>query len=655
MSRGNDISDHHRNRHHTDDSSIGSYKYEDMESTEHDGDVEDYSEGEGESTEPEHSQRLIYYPATEETTSVYTVNAMDVEELRRSQRRLRKNQRPERLSDLPLVSPSGVSGSQDSDDDDEEVSTPSADTAERNLLSMLSVSSESLDIMGQREKYLKNTFDSLSGAEQDKEHYSGKKSISSQYHGRLSTTPRNTAVINAAWQSRSEPETSRKREELKKRIEETRRKLQSVGYKSNLKSSQSIQDLSRYPEKERRNGGPHRMLRPPGIAVDSDDGGAEPGGAIRRACSLSDLANPSPRRTPVQVSGKVSNHKSNNTSRTLPRPGFKPGSIITRSSSVGVLNQSDSESDLSLSHRPTPASRVNGLMRPTISSQNKMTSGLGGKGRLAVKRGLSGAFSSMNLSQVGNNEDSSSEENASVGKPRQRSSSIDRSSGAPMSLPSGAHSAIPHRRSATSGQPTNRFGNDRDMVAPVPPPRPTRLRANNSATPAHQLDPSPQELPVKDTDSGVDLASAPLSHELISSITEQLMRTADTVVQLHKRLAMENSERSSQDPLLQGLEGAVGEAQRTLRLIAGGSGSVPTTNGMPIANGTASSDPALASKLQDLVTSGGSGSAVTMMQQYSDLLLSMVQQRVSAPPSAGTGQSPTSPSQKEASAQPATD
>lgn len=38
-----------------------------MESTEHDGDVEDYSEGEGESTEPEHSQRLIYYPAAEET------------------------------------------------------------------------------------------------------------------------------------------------------------------------------------------------------------------------------------------------------------------------------------------------------------------------------------------------------------------------------------------------------------------------------------------------------------------------------------------------------------------------------------------------------------------------------------------------------------
>lgn len=41
------------------------------------------------------------------------------------------------------------------------------------LLSFLLLSSESLDVMGQREKYLKNTFDSLSGAEQDKEPYIG--------------------------------------------------------------------------------------------------------------------------------------------------------------------------------------------------------------------------------------------------------------------------------------------------------------------------------------------------------------------------------------------------------------------------------------------------------------------------------------------------
>jgi hypothetical protein len=38
-----------------------------MESTEHDGDVEDYSEGEGESTEPEQGDRVVYYPPAEET------------------------------------------------------------------------------------------------------------------------------------------------------------------------------------------------------------------------------------------------------------------------------------------------------------------------------------------------------------------------------------------------------------------------------------------------------------------------------------------------------------------------------------------------------------------------------------------------------------
>ncbi|KAK7791821.1 hypothetical protein R5R35_001242 [Gryllus longicercus] len=237
---------------------------QDMESTEHDGDVEDYSEGEGESTEPEQIQRLIYYPPAEETGSDYTVNAMDVEELRRSQRRHKKGHVSERLLDVVSVSAS-VSGSQDSDDDDEDGSTPSADTADRTILSMLSVSTESLDRVGKREKYLKNTFESLSGAEQDVERGSkdaGGTSISSQFLVRaslgsspLSKPPvRNVAVINAAKQARSDNETSKKREELQRRIEETRRKLQSVGYRSNLKGSQSISDLSHIPEKDGRNG-----------------------------------------------------------------------------------------------------------------------------------------------------------------------------------------------------------------------------------------------------------------------------------------------------------------------------------------------------------------------------------------------------------------
>nr|CAD7261667.1 unnamed protein product [Timema shepardi] len=140
---------------------------------------------------------------------------MDVEELRRSQRRCRKNQRPEKLTELPLISVSAsVSGSQDSEDDDEDASTPSAETGEKNLLSMLSISTESLDFVGKREKFLKNTFESLSGTEVDADRNND-------------TAARNVAVINATKQTRSDNETSSKREELQRRIEETRRKLQS--------------------------------------------------------------------------------------------------------------------------------------------------------------------------------------------------------------------------------------------------------------------------------------------------------------------------------------------------------------------------------------------------------------------------------------------
>lgn len=88
----------------------------------------------------------MYYPQNEETSSDYTVNAMDVEELRRSQRRSRKPRST--ASDIglgysntlrPPSSTVSVSGSQDSDEEEDEASTPSAELAERNFLSLQSI------------------------------------------------------------------------------------------------------------------------------------------------------------------------------------------------------------------------------------------------------------------------------------------------------------------------------------------------------------------------------------------------------------------------------------------------------------------------------------------------------------------------------------
>lgn len=556
LTRGSEMTDlhhQHRNRHLTDDSSLGSCKYEDIESTEHDGDVEDYSEGESTEAEPRH--QLIYYPAAEDTNSDYTVNAMDVEELRRAQQRMR---RPDLLL-VPGEMSQSVSGSQESEDD-EQASTPSGDNSERNMAA-LTISSESLDVISHREKFLKNTFESLSGAEMENETSpnTGKRSISSQH---LGSGSRNSNVIQATRHTR-DTENMRKREELQRRIEETRRKLQSVGYRSNLKTSQSIQDLSlrgtSYHDsrttKQQSSSKVH--LQPPSL-VDEE----AMSGRILRSCSLSDLANPPNRQrmhaNPVPVSAK--NTVNRTSTRNAPRHTLnKPNSSMTRSCSVGVLNQSDSESDLS--HQQSSTMRTMRVMRPTISSQNKAISNVNKSNMPLRRRGMSGAYSSMTLNQAGDNEDSSSEEGKNNHTGRQRSTSQDRSNT--------ASSNTSHRRGGTS---LGRSGSERDLShlqrmsqRPV-----NKIQRSSSGLIRSSVEASPMDL-LKD--NAMDLAIAPLSQQLISSITEELMRAADNVVQLHSRLTVESVDQSTEmnksyiNILLNGLQGAIGEAQKKLRLV----------------------------------------------------------------------------------------
>lgn len=92
-------------------------------------------------------------------------------------------------------------------------------------MSFLSVSTESLDQLVSREKYLQSTFESLSGAELDT--IPNKSSISSQF---LTRSTRNAAVINAVKQTKNDVEAIKKREELNKRIADTKKKLQSVSH-----------------------------------------------------------------------------------------------------------------------------------------------------------------------------------------------------------------------------------------------------------------------------------------------------------------------------------------------------------------------------------------------------------------------------------------
>jgi len=297
-----------------------------------DADVDDYSTQDdgGESTEPENNANTMYFGQTEEKGDEYRVNAMDVDELRRSQRRFRGSR-------VDLVN---------SEDEDEEggSSTPSADHSDKNVHSLHCISMESVDQVGRRERFLQSNFESLSGGDETMSSLPlNTSSISNAYREGGSAMQRNASTIEKARETRN-AEQNKRREELQKRIEETRTKLQNdaapsvvsdkdsisqIGYKS-MKGSQSINDLSNLADSSPSQHPSGTQTLPRQRKADEDRtpenaAGTADGTSLRRACSLSDLNKPNVARRilpspPNNVSGKKM-ASSNSQSRPSSRHG----------------------------------------------------------------------------------------------------------------------------------------------------------------------------------------------------------------------------------------------------------------------------------------------------------------------------------------------
>jgi len=96
-------------------------------------------------------------------------------------------------------------------------------------------------------------------------------------------------------------------------------------------------------------------------------------------------------------------------------------------------------------------------------------------------------------------------------------------------------------------------------------------------------------------------------------------------VQLYKRLTIDNDDDDpskgaiDRDTMLRGLESSVNETMRTLRLVVAGGES---HNDESIVANEATA------KFQELLAGQDQGKVVNMMQQYSELLLTMMQQRM---------------------------
>ncbi|XP_043190518.1 mitogen-activated protein kinase-binding protein 1-like isoform X2 [Amphibalanus amphitrite] len=605
-----------RNRPLTDDSSdLGSYRPDDG-TTDHDGDIDDYSEPE--STENEAAETPMYYPQPTDdgASSPFTVNAMDQEELRRSVRRARRP-RPAHLTLAPLAglaSDAGTATQDDSDDleEEEEVSTPSADTDGQTRAGLhTSASMESIDKIGQHEKFLAKNFESLDGedepAEGAGESPNHKNSISSKFlvgRSYTSTTVRSQ-------------ESQRKREELQRRIQETRRKLQGIGYRSgNLKASQSYADLS-YGGSPGRAGGrpPYNSASAPAAAANSANrlhgavrtsaAGAvdpEPAGGLRRAVSLSDLTDASTPRRLLPSTPAVSGKKT--PSKKQPRPS----SALARSSSMNLLNQTDSDSGLSRSSRT-----VGSPMRPTIASLNKQKAPASVAS--SYRRGLSGAVSVGDMRAL--EADSSSEEPLSPSESRGqtgpfkgRASSVDRLAASRLSGAGGRGGAGSERDlSRAAREVTSR------LTATVTKTRQQTVTKRQTVTLKGYgvRESSPDtDWDALGSDPQPDLSSVPLTRELCELELFRLQRQAERVLQLAHRLSDEppSEPAGTELPLL--LRSGAAACLAALQPVAAPAGKAGPLPDLPPA---AAANPAM----------------VQMMQQYSDALLTMMHQRMQPP------------------------
>ncbi|XP_045468500.1 mitogen-activated protein kinase-binding protein 1 isoform X2 [Harmonia axyridis] len=534
-----------------------------FESAAHDADIDS-----------DHDYKNLYYPAQADSPSgsEFTVTNIDADELRKSQRKKKENKVA-----LNVKLPQPNFDSNDSDDDEDDASTPSGDNTDRNPMSLFSVSSESLDQLASREKFFQTTFESMSGAET--ELTPRKTSISSKFLTR--SVERNSDAINAVKQAKTDPETMKVRQELHKRIAETKKKLESVGHSTPLRYSQSIHDLSHIPERDK-----WQTNKQQANYLDE----SSPDSSLRRSCSLSDLSMQKAtnyKRKNEPISGKKAppSHVPRNNTR------YVKNNAITRSRSSGGLNQSDSDND---SHDK----KVSRLMRPTISSHNKINN-------KNLQNRKKQSYSTNNLNTVGVDNISTSDEELEpvvkpVVPPRNRQGSFE----------NGHPSVVPRR-----------FLNNKE-----------KMRANRHTIHFERLPTLEASMTSDDlnlTSENADQTLVELSNNKSEEVISQLTVAANNVVELYNRLndseitGDSSGDSADREDAVRKLELSIVRTHKVLHDCI--FKKLKQNNGNIDVNQTDT-----VKKLNDLVTKGSNShsSIVTMMEQYSDILLDMVQQKI---------------------------
>ncbi|XP_037711241.1 mitogen-activated protein kinase-binding protein 1 isoform X11 [Drosophila subpulchrella] len=346
----------------------------DTHTHDHDGDVEDISDGER--TSSDHG--MFYNNLAPSTPTDFKVTAMNEDELRKSVRRQKFEKTGLQLTTSALSgngsshTASTGTGTGTSDTEDEG-STPSAENAERSLASTLGGSSENLP-QSSSNSFLHAALPEGPGLTTPMERGgSSRRSISAKHNTENGKSVAAPPTITKSY-------TSTKKEELLQVINKVKQQLENVGHRP-LRGSHSISDLSlaaNLDGSRNAGGGPGRYTKPGNPKTLNPMPIEE--SSIRRACSLSDLhmgnfgkpgkSNGTPQKPQVQ-------HRNGNVSRSASKRNSLQGKtgLGASSNSMNVLNQgSDSEPEDSnrLRSASNGQGRSNGPIAASRQYSNKI-------------------------------------------------------------------------------------------------------------------------------------------------------------------------------------------------------------------------------------------------------------------------------------------
>ncbi|CAM1318924.1 WDR62 (predicted) [Pycnogonum litorale] len=644
------------------------------------GDFDSNDSEETDATEPE-STEIVYYPPPTglfDGDSSFKVQATTEQELREARRK--PYSLFNRPSDLRInsVQPAGEDGS-----DEDEATTPV--DCERTI--MLSMSTENLDRIDKRETFMKNNYESLDGGggqtfdnnrknsfakdsadDENDANFNPRHSISAKFLSkslRSAPSARNSNLANMV-QKNSEKDNkelpSSKKQELTKALNDTKKKLEALGWKIGTKSVTNLNLLpekdsttdelddpkvrSRYGEAkndDRYDVAPNRMNWPnqrnsSSAALYSRQNGDSSAVPVSRSISMSSLSDVG---VVPRMNSKV--HKVPSVQTLNKMNAYKKGdaekrSNLSKSSSSASLYSNTSKKPDRRKSTSTAFELRKAVFETPLPSDDRSPAH---KSRTSGKHGSNGERTRADsVNRLSKSESRSSLSSTPRSNLSSRSSSerdlskIARDVTERLS-PSATVAKPKHESYAKKS--TGSSTTTRKSVAVPSAAQDTRK----------ELEKSPQEFPVKDrVYTGYraiteDVYTAPLSRELCDSLASDLRQVTSEAMVLFQRVTLDNDlPQADKSELMNILAQGVWQAQQNLRpavlpLPMYSSKSSDSLSQFNLNSAKSLSSPThplefmqTLDKTSSLSNSTSGADVNAILKQYSDMLLNVIQERM---------------------------